>query len=71
MAKAGQIKCRWCGEFFDEGDVSIELHMGPLCDQCVDELESRGEHPVIALGMSYDEWRAEQKQNKTKRRIKK
>lgn len=71
MAKAGQIKCRWCGEFFDEGDVSIELHMGPLCDQCVDELESRGERPVIAHGMSYDEWLAEKKRkNQKKRRMK-
>lgn len=67
MAKAGQIKCRWCGEFFDEGDISIELHMGPLCDQCVDELESRGEHPVIVHGMSYEEWLAEKKE-RTKRK---
>jgi hypothetical protein len=67
MAKAGQIKCRWCGEFFDEGDVSIELNMGPLCDNCVAELESRGEHPVIVHGMSYEEWLAEKKE-RTKRK---
>lgn len=64
MSNEGKIKCRWCGEFFDEGDISIELHMGPLCDDCVDELESRGERPVIALGMSYDEWREEKKKKR-------
>lgn len=67
MSNEGKIKCRWCGEFFDESDVSIELHMGPLCDNCVDELESRGEHPVIALGMSYDEWREEKKKKKKRK----
>jgi hypothetical protein len=64
MSNEGKIKCRWCGEFFDEGDVSIELNMGPLCDDCVDELESRGERPVIAYGMSYDEWREEKKKKR-------
>ena len=67
MAKAGQIKCRWCGEFFDDGDINIEQQAGPLCDNCVAELESRGERPVIVHGMSYEEWLAEKKE-RTKRK---
>lgn len=56
MSNEGKIKCRWCGRFFDESDLQIEKQMGPLCDQCVSELHSRGERPVIEMGMSYDEW---------------
>lgn len=64
MSNEGKIKCRWCGEFFDEEDLKIEMNMGPLCDNCVAALESRGEHPVIAHGMSYDEWLEERKKAK-------
>lgn len=67
MPKDGTIKCRWCGEFFDEGDVSIEQQAGPLCDNCVAELQSRGERPCIVHGMSYAEW-LEKKPGRTKRK---
>lgn len=58
------IECRWCDEMFEEGDLQIELNMGPLCDQCVAALQSRGERPVIAHGMTYEEWLEEQKNKK-------
>jgi hypothetical protein len=59
MANKGKIKCRWCGEFFDEGDLSIELNMGPLCDNCFAELKSHGERLSLEdfSDEAYEEWK--------------
>ena len=51
-----KVKCRFCGRYYDEEDLKIELGMGPLCDNCIAALCSHGERPVIANGMSYGEW---------------
>lgn len=35
--------CEWCKEPFPESDLKKDMHLGWLCDYCVDALESRGE----------------------------
>jgi hypothetical protein len=32
-----KVKCRFCGRYFDEEDLKIELGMGPLCE-CINPL---------------------------------
>lgn len=59
-----KVKCRFCGRYYDEEDLKIELDMGPLCDNCIAALCSHGERPVIANGMSYGEWLEERKKAK-------
>lgn len=59
MPNEGKIKCRWCGEFFDEGDVSIERSIGPICEQCIAAIKSRGERVTLTDfdDDEYEEWK--------------
>lgn len=42
-------KCAWCGEEYEKYELVKETHMGYLCEYCVRELESRGEHLCIEI----------------------
>ncbi len=39
--------CSWCEDLFPASDCEYEKNMGWLCKDCLDELISRGEHPVV------------------------
>lgn len=58
MANEGKIKCRWCGEWFEESDMKIEKFLGPLCEWCIGGLKSHGERLLLEdfSEEAYDEW---------------
>ena len=39
--------CSWCEDLFPASDCEKEENMGWLCENCLNELISRGEHPTI------------------------
>ena len=39
--------CSWCEDLFPASDCKKEKDMGWLCEDCLSELISRGEHPTI------------------------
>ena len=47
------VRCSWCSEPFAKGEGKYELNMGWLCDNCIDALISRGEHPVTVDDPAY------------------
>ena len=70
MPKWGQVKCRWCGDYCDEGEMRLELKMGPICSECEEAIWSRGEKLVMTDMYAYRDWQKEQKAKYDKERRK-
>ena len=43
---ASDTQCAWCREEFDNSDLRY-TDLGPLCDQCIAAIRSRGEEVII------------------------
>lgn len=60
----GKVKCRWCGEFYDESEVTIEKSLGPVCETCVAAIKSHGERVCLEdfSDEAFEEWKQQHKE---------